>query len=98
MDCNDRQLITPNGVKVEISSVEYKILHCLLLQPGVVHSRQHIGATVLNVDPARDYRTTDVYISRLRSKFALYTKDKIIETIRGSGYKSIKEVEYYRGL
>ena len=98
LDCNDRRLFSPTRDNVIISSVEYKILHCLFIEPGVVHSRHHIGGTVLNVDPANDYRSTDVYISRLRKKFALHTNYKIIETIRGVGYRSIKDIQYYRGL
>ncbi|MET1168331.1 winged helix-turn-helix domain-containing protein, partial [Bacillus velezensis] len=34
-----------------------------------------------------DDRTVDVHIKRLRDRFADYTEDFVIQTVRGIGYK-----------
>ncbi len=83
-----------NGVDVMLTALEYKILLILAFNPNQVFSREAILADIwdCNEDYVND-NTLTVYIKRLREKIE-DDKDhpKIIETVRGMGYRVKKDV------
>lgn len=78
-----------NGIDVMLTALEYKILLVLALNPGTVFSREKILADIWDVN--EDYvndNTLTVYIKRIREKIEdNLSEPKIIETVRGIGYK-----------
>ncbi len=78
-----------DGIDVMLTALEYKILLILALNPGTVFSREKILADIWDVN--EDYvndNTLTVYIKRIREKIEdNLSEPKIIETIRGVGYK-----------
>lgn len=78
-----------NGIDVMLTALEYKILLTLALNPETVFSREKILADIWDVN--EDYvndNTLTVYIKRIREKIEdNLNEPKIIETIRGVGYK-----------
>ncbi len=84
-----------NGEDVMLTALEYKILLVLALNPGTVFSREKILADIwdVNEDFVND-NTLTVYIKRIREKIEDNpNQPKIIETIRGIGYKIGEENE-----
>lgn len=81
--------VTKNGVDLMLTALEYKILLILALNPGNVFSREKILADIWDVN--EDYvndNTLTVYIKRIREKVEENpNQPKIIETVRGIGYK-----------
>lgn len=78
-----------NGVDVLLTSLEYKILLILALNPNTVFSREKILADIWDVNEAYvNDNTLTVYIKRIREKIEDNPNEPtIILTVRGIGYK-----------
>ena len=78
-----------NGVDVNLTALEYKILLTLALNPNQVFTREKILADIWDVNEEYVYdNTLTVYIKRIREKIEYdVTNPKIILTVRGIGYK-----------
>lgn len=81
-----RREVWMNGQAVELTAREFNLLEFLTRSPGRVYTRTQILEHVwrLHFDP--NTNIVDVYIQRLRKKLES-TKDPLIETIRGVGYR-----------
>jgi len=81
--------VLKNGKDVFLTSMEYKILLSLAMNPSVVFTREKLLADIWDVN--EDYvndNTLTVYIKRLREKIEDNpNQPSIIETVRGVGYK-----------
>jgi DNA-binding response OmpR family regulator len=66
---------------------EFELLSQLAQFPGRLFSRDELITLVWGADYQGDDRTVDVHIKRLRQRFADYTADFTIKTVRGIGYK-----------
>ena len=84
IDTTARQ-ISAGGQVVELSPKEYDLLIYLTENKGRALSRQQILNQVWNYDYFGDLRTVDTHINRLRTK--LGDNNKLIQTIRGYGYR-----------
>ncbi len=77
--------VTVQGIKIDLTSTEFKILRLLAEKPGWVFSRESILDSLgVNEKGVLD-RTVDVHIKNLREK--LSSAGKLIKNIRGIGYK-----------
>lgn len=78
-----------NGVDVNLTALEYKILLALALNPNQVFTRERLLADIWDVNEEYVYdNTLTVYIKRIREKIEDdITDPKIIKTVRGIGYK-----------
>jgi len=75
-------------VELELTSLEFDLLHILALHAGKVLSREQLLEKVWGYDYYGDLRAVDAAVKRLRSKFRQAAPNtKIIETVRGIGYK-----------
>lgn len=66
---------------------EFELLSQLAQYPGRLFSRDELISLVWGADYEGDDRTVDVHIKRLRQRFADYSEDFTIQTVRGIGYK-----------
>ena len=77
------------GKEVELTALEYRLLLTMVNNKGTVLSRNQLLSGIWDV--AGDYvndNTLTVYIKRLRDKLEDDpVKPKIIETVRGMGYR-----------
>lgn len=76
--------VAVNGLPVELSPTEFRLLHYLLLNPRQVVSRQQILDYVWYMGFDGDPSIAERYISYLRNK--LGDAGSLIETVRGVGY------------
>ncbi|MEN8134564.1 MAG: response regulator transcription factor [Thermodesulfobacteriota bacterium] len=78
--------------KVELTAVEFSILHQLLLKTGKVVSRDDLAGSVLGRKLEMFDRSIDVHISSIRKKlgYCPNSRAKII-SIRGVGYQFLPE-------
>jgi two-component system OmpR family response regulator len=72
---------------VELSPLEFRLLHCLMRHPGQVLSRDTILDQVWSFDYAGGSNVVDVYIRYLRHKIELPDEPRLLHTVRGIGYK-----------
>ncbi len=78
--------LTKNGVSIELTSIEYKIMELLMSNPGKVYTKQQI----YEIGWGEDYIIADnnimVCISKLRAKLS-DDPSEYIKTLRGLGYR-----------
>lgn len=87
LDTQRRELVSPDGVLVDLTSAEFELLNVLVERAGRVLSRE----TLLDLTRGRDYdafdRSIDVLISRLRTKLGDAARaPSIIKTVHAAGY------------
>ncbi len=76
---------------VELTQMEFKLLLTLMERQGRAQTRDKLLSDVWNIDTEVDTRTIDTHIKRLREK--LGKSGRIIETVRGLGYRLKEEDE-----
>jgi DNA-binding response OmpR family regulator len=84
----ERRTVTVDGSPIELTRLEFDLLHHLLTNAGRVLTREHLLEIVWGYDFAGDTRAVDSTVKRLRAKLrALSPAADIIEAVRGVGYK-----------
>jgi len=81
-----RHTVTVNGKPVELTKREFDLLHYLLLNKGVVVTRDMLMENVWDYDFDGGTNAVDVYIRFLRTKIDEVFEIKLIHTVRGVGY------------
>ena len=72
---------------IELTAREFALLERLMRSPGRVFTRAQISEQVWNYQFDPGTNIVDVYIKRLRKKIDAEADVKLIETIRGVGYR-----------
>jgi two-component system alkaline phosphatase synthesis response regulator PhoP len=76
--------------KIELSAMEFKLLHFLVDNQGNVHTRDELLDAVWGYDAMPTTRTVDVHIAWLRQKLETNPKHpQYIQTVHGMGYKFV---------
>ncbi len=78
--------VTRAGQKIELSKTEFDLLKHLLINKGIVLTREQILNKVWGYDYYGSLNIVDVYIKYLRDKIDREHERKLIQTIRGRGY------------
>ncbi len=77
-----------NGVRLDLSPTEIKLLYFFSRNPGRVFTREQILDHVWGNDSFVEPRTVDVHVRRLRSQLEKDPENpELILTVRGIGYK-----------
>jgi two-component system, OmpR family, phosphate regulon response regulator PhoB len=74
-----------HGEELSLTATEYKLLLTLVERRGRVQSRPQLLEIVWEAQPDIQTRTVDMHVQRLRTK--LGDAGKLIETVRGFGYR-----------
>jgi two-component system, OmpR family, response regulator len=74
-----------SGEPVRLTSLEYRMLHYLMMHQGRVISRTELVEHLYDQDFDRDSNTIEVFVGRLRKKIG---PDRV-ETVRGLGYRLV---------
>ncbi len=83
LDTSSRQ-VRRDGVLLELTAFEYKVLEYLMLHAGAVVSKPELTEQLYHQDFERDSNVIEVFVGRLRRKLAPLTP---IRTVRGLGYR-----------
>lgn len=87
------QEVVVRGKPVQLSSLEFRLLHFLASHPRRIFSREHLLDAVWGPDCAVAPRTVDVHIRRLREGIeAKPDEPRYIQTVRGTGYRFAPEL------
>ena len=76
---------TIGGKKLVLTSTEFRLLELLVRRAGQIQSRDTLLSEVWGYQANLDTRTVDTHIRRLREK--LGRAGRLVETVRGSGYR-----------
>jgi two-component system phosphate regulon response regulator PhoB len=79
--------VSAQGTQLELGPTEFRLLHFLMAHPERVHSRTHLLDQVWGDHVFVEERTVDVHIRRLRKALEPTGHDRLVETVRGSGYR-----------
>ena len=78
--------VTAAGNTVELGPTEFRLLHFFMTHPERIYTRAQILDLVWGDHVFIDERTVDVHIRRLRKELEATGHDRLIDTVRGSGY------------
>ena len=81
-----RHTVTVNNINIELTKREFDLLHYMLLNKGVVVTRDMLMENVWDYDFDGGTNAVDVYIRFLRTKIDEAFDIKLIHTVRGVGY------------
>jgi len=80
---NGRRRMWVDDLEIELTTLEFNLLHTLADHHGMVLSREQLLEKVWGYDYFGDLRVVDVHIGHLRKKVG----EDYIETVRGAGYR-----------
>ena len=83
--------ITGNGRAVEVGPTEFRLLHWFITHPERVYSRAQLLDEVWGDHVFVEERTVDVHIRRLRQALEPTGHDRLLDTVRGTGYRFCRE-------
>jgi two-component system phosphate regulon response regulator PhoB len=83
--------VTANDSEVTLGPTEFRLLHFLMTHSERVHSRTQLLDQVWGDHVFVEDRTVDVHIRRLRKALESVSKDGLVQTVRGSGYRMSAE-------
>lgn len=79
--------VSANGGNISLGPTEFKLLHFFMTHPERVYSRVQLLDQVWGDHVFVEERTVDVHIRRLRAALEASGHDRLIETVRGTGYR-----------
>jgi DNA-binding response OmpR family regulator len=84
----ERRAITVGDTPIELTRLEFDLLHRLLLNSGRVLTRERLLEQAWGYDYVGDTRAVDSAVKRLRAKLrAVSAEADCIESVRGLGYR-----------
>ncbi len=86
----DSFTVIQGGAEIQLPKKEFQILFKLLSFPNKTFTRANLMEEFWSMDSESEARTVDVHINRLRERLK-DNKDFQIVTVRGLGYKAVKQ-------
>ena len=80
---------TVDNNNVNLSATEFRLMYFMIVHRNQVLSRSKILNQVWDSNKYIEERTVDVHIKRLRKLLQQYGADRVIETVRGVGYRFV---------
>ncbi|ELR65294.1 Phosphate regulon transcriptional regulatory protein PhoB (SphR) [Photobacterium marinum] len=79
--------VTSNDEPLDMGPTEFKMLHFFMTHQERVYSREQLLNNVWGTNVYVEDRTVDVHIRRLRKALEAGGHDKLVQTVRGAGYR-----------
>ncbi len=83
--------VTGHGQTIELPQKEFLLLYKLLSSPNKVFTKIQLMDEIWGFDCETGWETLTVHIARLRKRFEEFSEFNI-ETVRGLGYKAVRNV------
>ncbi|WP_448176715.1 response regulator transcription factor [Pseudomonas putida] len=77
-----RQCVSREGVDVQLTAAEFRLLRYFMLHPQQILSKSHLAEHLYDGETERDSNVLEVHVNHLRRKLGR----SVIETRRGQGY------------
>ena len=91
LDPIEHTVVLPDGRVVALTSIEFKLLHCLMRNAGRVLTPNYLLSAAWGYDYEGQSNQIAVYVRRLRSKIEKNPDEpRLIVTMRGLGYRFTK--------
>ncbi|PWC14989.1 phosphate regulon transcriptional regulatory protein PhoB [Brenneria roseae subsp. americana] len=79
--------VTTEEHALDMGPTEFKLLHFFMTHPERVYSREQLLNHVWGTNVYVEDRTVDVHIRRLRKALETSGHEKMVQTVRGTGYR-----------
>ena len=79
--------VTARDQHVPLRPAEFRLLHFFMTHPDTVHSRAQLLYRVWQFKTKMEERSVDVHVRRLRKALEPSLCDRLIQTVRGVGYR-----------
>ena len=79
--------VTADGSPVTLGPTEYRMLEFFMGHPDRVYSREQLLDRIWGGNVYLEERTIDVHIRRLRKALEEFGYDRLVQTVRGAGYR-----------
>jgi two-component system phosphate regulon response regulator PhoB len=79
--------VSAGGKPIELAPTEFRLLHFFMTHPERIYSRAQMLDQLWGDHIFLEERTVDVHIRRLRKALEPSGHDRLIDTVRGSGYR-----------
>lgn len=79
--------VSSAGASIELGPTEFRMLHFFMTHAERVYSRAQLLDEVWGDHVFVEERTVDVHIRRLRQALEATGHDRLVETVRGTGYR-----------
>jgi two-component system phosphate regulon response regulator PhoB len=89
--------VTRDEREVRVGPTEFRLLHFFMTHPERVHSRAQLLDRVWGDHVFIEERTVDVHVKRLREALEPVQCSRMIETVRGAGYRFTQQVQALSG-
>lgn len=89
--------VSYNGTTVDMGPTEFRLLHFFMTHQEKVYSRSRLLDRVWGTNVYIEERTVDVHIRRLRKALEPYGAERLLQTVRGAGYRFSANVEPHAG-
>src|SRR6202040_804919 len=73
--------------EIALGPTEYRLLHFFMTHPERVFTRGQLLDRVWGGNTYVEERTVDVHIRRLRKALEPFSLEKLVQTVRGAGYR-----------
>ena len=84
--------VSAGDEEIGLGPTEYRLLHFFMTHPERVFTRSQLLDRVWGGNTYVEERTVDVHIRRLRKALEPFSQERLVQTVRGSGYRfSTKE-------
>jgi two-component system phosphate regulon response regulator PhoB len=85
--------VLADGRPVSLGPTEYRMLEFFMSHPDRVYSREQLLDRIWGGNVYVEERTIDVHIRRLRKALEEFGYDRMVQTVRGAGYRFSTHVE-----
>jgi two-component system phosphate regulon response regulator PhoB len=85
--------VLARGKPVTLGPTEYRMLEFFMAHPDRVYSREQLLDRIWGGNVYVEERTIDVHIRRLRKALEEFGYDRMVQTVRGAGYRFSTRVE-----
>ncbi len=89
--------VTRDDKEVKVGPTEFRLLHFFMTHPERVHSRAQLLDRVWGDHVFIEERTVDVHVKRLREALETVQCSRMIETVRGAGYRLTQQAAVAAG-
>ena len=79
--------VSINNTLLELAPMEFQLMQFFMAHPERVYNRQQLIDRVWGTSVWVEERTVDVHIRRLRKTLEPSGHDRLVQTVRGSGYR-----------
>ncbi len=79
--------VASEGNELDMGPTEFRLLHFFMTHPERVYSREQLLDHVWGTNVYVEDRTVDVHIRRLRKAIGPLGHDRLVQTVRGAGYR-----------